>query len=201
MLYCIDVGAACGWCGTALALVMTQMPTKKTIMGASLACSLAQCCHFFLLPGGLSGLDMQLVMVLMSIFGYYDSERWAQRCYYLLYPALLGLGLSALHTAFDALPVLASLISVYARQCRSLYKLRLLTIFSTVPWLPYLVRVKSWSNLCGMLLFTALSIVAFVRYHLPLGKRTSCRRTPAACGDQASKGVGLTRREKAFHVV
>jgi hypothetical protein len=39
---CIDLAGALGWLGTLLGLAMTQMPTKKRMMVASLSCSAAQ---------------------------------------------------------------------------------------------------------------------------------------------------------------
>ncbi len=56
----MDLGWLAGWAGTALGLVMTQMPTKRSVMLASMFCSVAQCVHFGLINHGEAGLVGQL---------------------------------------------------------------------------------------------------------------------------------------------
>ena len=112
-------------------------------------------------------------MLAMSVLGYYDSVPAAQRAYWLLYPILLLAGLQQAGTHgsktggwLELLPLVAALTSVVARQQRDLLRLRLGTLISAVPWLPYCVAVGSWSNFVGMLVFMLLSTAALLRFHV-----------------------------------
>jgi hypothetical protein len=44
---------------------------------------------------GRGGLEGQLIMLAVGVLGYHDGARWAQRAYWLLYPAILASGLLA----------------------------------------------------------------------------------------------------------
>ena len=162
--------AALGWVGTLLGLLMTQMPTKRQIMACSLGCSTAQVLHFAALgPGGRAGLQSQVILLVMSVLGYLDDRPWAQRGYWLHYPAILA---SSFFSAGDGgvllglLPLSATLLSVAARHQTDLFLLRLGTMLSAIPWLPYSWMVGSYSNVVGMCVFLALSGGALVRFHL-----------------------------------
>ena len=162
--------AALGWVGTLLGLLMTQMPTKRQIMACSLGCSTAQVLHFAALgPGGRAGLQSQVILLVMSVLGYHDDRPWAQHGYWLLYPAILT---SSFFSAGDGgvllglLPLSATLLSVAARHQTDLFLLRLGTMLSAIPWLPYSWIVGSYSNVVGMCVFLALSGAAVVRFHL-----------------------------------
>eukprot|EP00927_Polykrikos_kofoidii_P000375 TRINITY_DN10135_c0_g2_i1.p1 TRINITY_DN10135_c0_g2~~TRINITY_DN10135_c0_g2_i1.p1 ORF type:complete len:226 (-),score=26.03 TRINITY_DN10135_c0_g2_i1:271-873(-) len=165
------------------------MPAKNLVMIASFMCSIMQSLHFALLPsGGQAGMTGQVVMLGMSILGYFDSvgHSWATSCYWLLYPAaLIAVGAPLLqrressHVGQESeqqwqsedcfwvvsLPLVATLISVRARQLSDMYWLRLLTVFSALPWIPYCVAVRSWSNLFGMCVFLVSSLSAFLQFH------------------------------------
>jgi hypothetical protein len=66
----------------------------------------------------------------------------------------------------ELLPLLATLVSVVSRQQSDMFRLRLGTALSTLPWLPYCVLVGSWCNLCGLLVFLLMSVGALLRYHV-----------------------------------
>ena len=89
--------------------------------------------------------------------------------YWLLYPAILT---SSFFSAGDGgvllglLPLSATLLSVAARHQTDLFLLRLGTMLSAIPWLPYSWMVGSYSNVVGMCVFLALSGGALVRFHL-----------------------------------
>jgi hypothetical protein len=46
-------------------------------------------------------------------------------------------------------------------------------VFANLPWLPYCVATRDASNLVGMALFTGLSLLAFVRFHVLGGNKGS----------------------------
>ena len=155
------------------ALLTSLLAACHSIMAVSLCCSIAQCAHFWLLEEQ-SGLNGQAVMLAMSVLGYYDSVPAAQRAYWLLDPVLrvmaglqqVGAPGSKKGGLLELLPLVAALTSVVARQQRDLLRLRLGTLLSAVPWLPYCVAVGSWSNFVGMLVFMLLSTAALLRFHV-----------------------------------
>jgi hypothetical protein len=165
-----------GWGATGFGLTMTQMADKDSMMVMGLACSVLQIAHFWLLgeEGALWG---QLIMLLMCIFGYFEKQQWASIGYWFLYPLTL-LGARDLHGWFDLeyLPLLGSFLSVFARHQRDLFWLRLIMIFANLPWVPYCIATDDWANLVGMTMFSGLSVVAFLRFHiLPRRKRGGAR--------------------------
>ena len=120
------------------------------------------------MPGGESGLGGQVVMLFMCIFGILDDHAWAKTMYWLLYPALIWLArnqLQKLARVVDLLPILASFLSVAARHQRSMFRLRFLSMFASLPWIPYCLVIQSYSNLLGMAFWTVLACIAFVQYH------------------------------------
>ena len=152
-----------GWGGTALGLLMTNMHDKATMMLTGVCCSVCQIGHFWLLGETLAAWE-QGVLLLMCALAYYEQRRWARLAYWLLYPLVL----------FDAprlegiewLPMLGSLLSIIARHQSNLLYLRGIMIFANVPWLPYCWATNDTSNLVGFVVFTALSVIAFVRFHI-----------------------------------
>lgn len=162
---------------------------RRSIMAVSLCCSVAQCAHFWSL-GEQSGLDGQAVMLAMSVLGYFDSQPVAQRAYWLLYPALLVMAAKqqadratgaagAASGVLELLPLIAALISVVARHQTDLFRLRVGTVLSALPWLPFCAAVGSWSNFFGMLVFLLLSSAALLRFHVfaTLSEREQWRLT------------------------
>ena len=164
-----------GWVGTALGLAMTNMADKSRMMLVGVACSVCQISHFALLdePTAARG---QVVLLLMCGVAHQGAQgrAWARGAYWALYPVVL-LSARGVPWGWDVqwLPVLGSLLSVVARHQGSLYRLRLLMVFANLPWLPYCVATRDASNLVGMALFTGLSLLAFVRFHVLGGKGSS----------------------------
>lgn len=176
----LELGSTCGWLGTVLGLLMTQMPSRRSFMVVSILCSLAQCMHFGLLGrGGRTGLASQAIMFAMSILAYFQSEGhgWSSTAYWLLYPAVLISGgaplvQNGLHRHQNGpsfltlvLPLVATLLSVRARQLPDMFWTRVYITASTLPWIPYCIAVQSWSNLLGFNLFLLSSISALIQFH------------------------------------
>ena len=154
---------ALGWGGTALGLLMTNMHDKATMMLAGVCCSLCQIGHFWLLGEGLAAWE-QVVLLLMCGLAYFEQRRWARLAYWLLYPLVL---FDAPRTqGIEWLPMFGSLLSIIARHQSNLLYLRCIMIFANVPWLPYCWATNDTSNLVGFVAFTALSVIAFVRFHV-----------------------------------
>jgi hypothetical protein len=55
-------------------------------------------------------------------------------------------------------------------------------VFANLPWLPYCVATRDASNLVGMALFTGLSLLAFVRFHVLGGELLVCGARPRLRG-------------------
>ena len=153
-----------GILGVALAIAVTQMPTKNSIALCQAAYSITFLVHF-LLSGELGAVGSQLIGLANGALTYYSGNTVCQQLHKLLPLAIVPLAAATTTTFIDLLPLLAIGGRLVAFQSADVFKMRLIATLSLLPWLPYGVAISSWPVLFDNGMSVVLSIIALVRFH------------------------------------
>ena len=154
---------ASGWVGFAMSLLLTQMPTARSIAVTQTCANLVYFVHFMLL-GAVGGAASQVVGMVNGLLKYNAAIPACKKLQKLLPVVLAPLGYLTCSRALDLLPLAAIGGRMLAFQATDVQTMRWLAIVAMIPWIPYSVAVESNSSLLTCFLSMGLTLLTIVRH-------------------------------------
>ena len=154
---------AVGIVGFALMILATQMPTRQRVLQVDVVGIAVVTAHWLML-GTVVAAAMNGIYVLIGVLALQlDRGRAWRAGYWGLYPLAGGATVLAWAEPYDALALAGTLLSVAARQQRTLRRLRVLTAASGTLWGLYGVIELSIGQMIFSVLFVGGHLIALWR--------------------------------------
>ena len=169
--YADSIVEVSGWVGFCLSLLITQMPTARSMAILQAINNFTYVIHFGML-GAWGGLSTQVIGVVNSLLKI-GAEGGSSLCSSLqrFTPlALIPLGAYTYKSPLDLLPLSATGGRLLSYQIEDMFRMRLVQLLAYYPWVPYALAYGSNSMLMTALLSIALQLFGIFKHHPDLFK-------------------------------
>jgi hypothetical protein len=185
------IGEVLGWLATLLSFVGPMLPSKRGLTFVSLVTGVIYMLHYAILGGRAWGaVGSQLLSVTNAALAF--TGRFP-RVHQGLWLALVPIAAATSVDAWDLLPHVSMLLGLLAFQCSEL-SLRILAVISTLPWIPYALRIGSHSTLASCAVYAAIQTAQITRLLLSKQRENDEKTMP----QQTTKPMphAMSTREK-----